>query len=309
MTEKETCCIKHLNERNKIYSEISTICNCSIGTVGRIAKKHNLSVGQGVKNFWEFNSVTTEFCYLFGAYLTEGTTNKTKFVFPNTNERMSDLVMECLIAIGAPAKKKVLSAEYVQKHSKKAKKQQYIITSYCSLLSNFLITESRSKDIIPQFIMNSNLPCKLALIAAIIDGDGSVTKAGSILVRGVHGFLFDLKAMLDELGVKTNNLRVAEILPSGKEYRALSIKRSDFVDIGGYCIIKRKMQRILYAKETRVRKKRVPKKYICPVCGLKVKSEKAKMCQPCHFKSDALIERLRSQSKRANIAANIARWG
>jgi len=312
MTQKSKCCIKHLKEHKLKHREIAEICNCSIGTVQKTGRENDLGYGQGVTHYWEFTGPSSELSYVVGAYLSDGSVNSkyNQFVFTNTNERFANLVHECLIKIGAPSARTFYTKEHLNRTSKiTATKGKYTVASYCHHLCQFLERQTSRKQSIPQFIMNGNLSCKLAMIAAIIDSDGRIKKDGSIEVRGVSGFLFDLNDMSRELGVRTNNLRIESVLESGKEYRSLSIRRSDFVSIGGYCIIAEKMERILYAKDTRVRVKKPPKTYSCPECGQKTRSQNAKTCRACYKTSSALIERLRAQASKAGIAGNKVRWG
>lgn len=52
------------------------------------------------------------------------------------------------------------------------------------------------------------------------------------------------------------------------------------------------------------------KKRLCPTCQVNyISGWKAKQCNACYRKSDALIDRLRKQSSKANKQANEVRWG
>lgn len=304
MTEKENCCVSHLKKRELKYEDISKNCNCSYKTVIRAAKKNDLSYGQGIKHYWTFDGPSVEMSYVIGAYLTDGCVpkNRSRFIFTNTDKDYANMVHECLLSIGAP------SVMYEKPPAKPGYKTQYFVYSYSKIFCNFLVDCTISKSIIPHFIIDGNKETKLSLIASVIDGDGHVRIDGSIGVRGTCEFLFDFNNMLNSIGVRTNGIRVESILDSGLEYRSLSIKRSDFLSVGGYCIIKRKMERVVSAKDTRIRHRKPHEKFLCPVCGEIEKSKNAQMCRSCYSKSEKLIERLRLQSSSAGIAGCKARW-
>lgn len=311
--------IKDLESRKYTQGQIAQRCNCSISTVARVAKKHDLSPGQGVRNYWEFMDVTPELCYLVGVYLTDGCVTKgyvsgkiCSFALQCTDKDFAQYTQECIESVGLKfsvntyqPKERILNGRKVT-----PTKMRIDTRCYSSLFAQWLYKVTDNKQKIPSLIFDSSEKCMLEFIAACIDGDGSVGKAGSIVLSNTYKWILQLEKLLGVANIKTRGLRISSVLESGKTMYRIGINRADFRKLGGECKIKRKQDRILYGKEERTWRRPRRYKYICPTCKEKVMSRKdAKQCQRCHFDSDELKERLRSQASKAGIAGCKARWG
>lgn len=294
-----------LESRNYTQQEIAKMLGCSDRTVQRYAKKSGLGIGQGRRHYWQFSENSVYLSYLLGIILTDGTVTKNKnqvSIYSTTPEIInhSDL---CFDKINL----KSTTKEIKHDEGHLGKKQSYRVSCYSSMFATWLSNVTSCKDIIPDFLFTSNPDCQLAFLAGIIDGDGRVDNSGSILVRATSEWLKQIPDILQPLGIRTGGYKTVSILDSGKTYRRVSIRRSDYRSIGGTCYHPIKKYRILHAKENR---KRTPKriKYPCPTCNGLMTNKNAISCRACYLKSERFHNHLKSIAKKGNIAANKSRW-
>ena len=303
--------IQDLKSRKYTQGQIAQRHGCSISTVFLVAKKHNLSPGQGVRNYWEFTEVTHKLSYLVGVYLTDGCITRgyesrkiTAFRLQCADEDFAQYTQECISSIGL----KFGIGNYPSNGM--GNKIRIVTSCYSSMFAQWLYDITDNKQKIPNLIFDSGEKCILEFIAACIDGDGGVEKDGSITVYNTSAWIFQFADLIRSIGIKTTGTKKKQSLESGKTLYKVSVRRSDFRELGGECKIKRKQDRILYGKDKRTWRRPKRYKYICPTCDEKVMSRKdAKQCQQCHFNSDELKERLRNQASKAGIAGCKARWG
>lgn len=307
-------CIKNLLlERKYTGDQIAKKCNCGRRSVVRVAKELGLSPGKGIKNYWQYKTMIPELAYIIGTYLTDGSllkspNDRTKnrgFILSVVSKEFSKKVESCLYICNL--KNNVF---YVQPKEENHKQKRSVVT-YTKMFADWLETICDGKEHIPKEIQTANIEIRFSFLAAVIDGDGRVRKDGSINVRGVHekyGWINDLPEFLGGLQIRTK-IRTDKT-QRGEPYRSVSINRSDFRSLGGWVIIPEKMNRVLYGKEERTKRKRKKYEYICPECGEKRMTNKdAKSCRDCYLKSERFHDHLKNIAPKGNRAGNIARWG
>lgn len=310
MIEKKNI-ILDIESRKYTQGEIATRNNCSITTVRRVAKAIDKLPGQGVKNYWEFIEMSNELAYIIGTYLTDGfvqidcKSNSIRQIGLNcTDIEFADYFEHCINVIG-------LKTARGTKPPKSEKHQlQHTVYCYSSMFSKWIYNVTQAKNIIPDCIFNASKKHILEFIAALIDGDGTVGKDGSITISNTQKFILQLEELLNRVGIRTNGVRLESVLDSGKEFYRIGVRREDFRKLGGKCKIPRKQHNIENGKEERTWRRPKRYKYICPICGIEKMSRKdAQMCGDCYHKSDKFKEQLRSQASKAGIAGNKSRWG
>lgn len=304
-----------LIERKLTQGEIAKKHGVSIRTIGRIAKAKKLGIGQGKKYIWEFSGSSPELCYLIGAYITDGCITfdyksrvPTTMKIGITDVSFRDAIRSCLDAIGLHFSVAEKNYQDMQKTTHKGKKTIYETSCHVRDFSIWLNEVCGYKEKIPDFIFSSPIEDKVAFICGAIDGDGCVTKEGSISIGCIDNWITHLPELAETIGVKPS-LRT-EIMPSGKVMYKVSLKRSDFRALNPTCHIAHKQERLLYAKDERKRRNQKRPSYSCNVCGeLKRKNKEGEMCQDCYIKSDKFYEHLKKIAPIGNKAGNKARWG
>lgn len=247
--------IQDLRERKLTQGEIAIKNNCSRTTVIRLVKSDNLQIGRGVRNHWEFTQSSEELAYIIGAYLTDGNVardyrNKSirQFSLNNTSDEFIQKAHSCLIALG-------LNPRFSKPRQKISghlgSKTMLSVSSYSSMFSTWLYDTCQKKSKIPDFLIIAPLSHQLSFLAGAIDGDGHVTKFGSILIRGVDSWLKMLPRLLELMNIRSAGLKISETLSSGKIYYRVSIHRTDLRGMGGWCVIPFKYDRLLNAADTR----------------------------------------------------------
>lgn len=246
-----------LKEHRLTYETIAHKHKCSIATVSRIAKSNNIAYGQGRKHFWHFENSSPELARILGAYLTDGwinfghgTLKPRQVAFAGIYKEYMQEVFRCLDHCG-------LSPRWQAIRNREAENRQtlYSVATYVSLFAEWLNIEAPNKSKIPEFLWNSPLDDKLAFVSSVIDGDGSVGKDGTITIRKTFEWILELPDFCRSFGLGATNIHVTAILESGKPYFRTSIKRSDFRNLGGFCFVAHKQERILNGKDTRKRKR------------------------------------------------------
>ena len=303
--------LQDLRERKLTQREIAQKYGYSPATIVRLVQKNNLRYGRGVKNHWEFQEVSKALCHIMGAYLTDGSIGKEyrtekprQFLFTNVDTDLANQVHYLLGEIG-------LRATIIKRPAKKlsplTKQDQYCVGCYSSQFAKWLYDITQNKQILPNFVFETSTENIMAFLSTALDGDGSVKKSGCIVIGKSKGWIRELPRLLNKIGIRNNGGRVDRVLASGAEMIAVSVRREDFVRLGGKCTIKEKQERIENGKETRNRKPK-PWKNTCPKCG-KPKIKNARHCQECYQSSNQFQEHLENISSKGNRAANIARWG
>lgn len=303
---------KLILERNYLAHEIAKIVGCSVATVQRVGRERKISPGQGIKHYWKFNKSSPELCYLIGIYLTDGhitknyqTGNPSSLIVTNTVYQICEKARLCAIKIGVNS---TITGPY-QPSTNLGNKVQYRTNCYSKMFAEFLTEESSNKNRIPQFILDAPRFHQVEFLSGAIDGDGSVTRYGTIRLRNVSMWLSDVPKILENLSVRTTGFKPSEKLLTDKVYYVVTIKRKDFVLLEPKCAHPVKQHRILYPEK---RKNYTPHKkvvVVCPTCGMKRKSKNAKQCEQCYRNSKQFRKHLKSIAKKGNRAANIARWG
>jgi hypothetical protein len=263
-----------LKEKKLTYQKIADYVNMSYPTIEKVARENNLKYGRGKRNFWTF-SESNELAYLVGAYLTDGTLireYKTRvvrgFAFINTSDKLLDHILMCLQKLGLPAKlSKPLSNSNLGKKIKRA------IYCYSSDFGNWLYENCNLKERIPDFIFESSNEIKINLISALIDGDGSIAKDGSIRVRNTSGWISCLADLLNKCNIRNSGLLFVCTLKTGKKYYSVHINRNDFLSFNGFCIVPEKQSRLMLLDKPI---------YVCNVCGKTTRKDKRSlMCKQC----------------------------
>jgi len=312
--------IELLESHKHTQSEIAALVGCSVGSVTRIAKMNDLSPGQGHRVYWAFNGSSVEIAYIIGLFLTDGTigfdyrTRLATYVsFSSTTPEILDRLELCFSAIGLITRRssRLTQATHSEKHNIHIKGGGYIERLACnsSIFARWLDVTCSGKDHIPQFLFDAPRIHRMSIISAIIDGDGCVFRNGAIRVRCTNGWMIHFPSVLSSVGIRNNGLAVERILPSGKNYYRINIRRHDFRENGGFCYHPRKQYRILHGKTDFSKICFAPlEKTVCPVCGQKTKRRESEMCRSCYLKSDKFHEHLRAIAPAGNRAANVARW-
>ena len=312
--------LKDLQSHQYTQSQIAERCDCSMRSVGRIAKANDLSPGQGIRHQWAFSGSSPELAYIIGLFLTDGTIRyayKTQeprnLTFYNTTIEILDHLENCLFHIGLPAKRTTVVQKGVdnEKHNIHIKPGGIIYHTHCysTLFARWIKQQCFGKSAIPAFLFKADLPDKMAFISAVIDGDGYVQANGGIRIRNTQEWIRQLPTLLDSAGNRHADLRLVEILKSGKKLYGLSIRREDLRALGGHFYHPVKQDRMLNAVSDFSKFSKPKPKTVCPNCGRKNKSKKSELCRECYLKSDKFREHLKRIAPLGGKAGNIARWG
>jgi len=301
-------------------SQIAERRDCSMRSVGRIAKINDLSPGQGIRHQWTFSGSSPELTYIIGFFLADGTIryeHKTRkprnLTFYNITTEILDHLEDCLFHVSLPAKRVTVQQKGVdnEKHNIHIKPGGIIYHTHCysTLFARWINQQCSGKSTIPAFLFDADLADKMAFVSAVIDGDGYVQTNGGIRIRNTQEWILQLPALLDSAGNRHADLRLVEILKSGKKLYGLSIRREDFRALGGHFYHPVKQDRMLNAVSDFSKFNKPKPKTICPNCGRKNKSKKSELCRECYLKSDKFQEHLRRIAPLGGKAGNIARWG
>lgn len=231
---------------------------------------------------WTAPDWTPDLAYLIGAYLTDGWISRdyvykqpSTFTVSVVSTSFADRVELALKQVMLPVSRKVLTTPHQDQHA---------VRCYNSAFCRWLLWQCIDKEHIPADLEFATDEAKLEFLAAIIDGDGHVTNIGAIRIRSTNGWINDLPSFLDDLDIRHAE-NVDSILPDGKPYHCVSIRRSDYVELDGTCYVPEKAERIANAKDTRVR---TPKRHTAPcrLCGTlrPVRTKGAVgLCWACHI--------------------------
>ncbi len=236
-----------LNEQ-LTHGQAAAKLGVSLITVSRAVRRFDLQAGRGVKHRWDFTSYDSELAYVVGLYLTDGWAMKAGIAFGSTEPILIDRYTKALRHLRLPIAESIPAPNI----SHKGNKPIFEIRTYSKLFRNWLVEECQAKTAIPDGLMEASNEAKLMLLAGIIDGDGTVRKDGSIRIRTTATWIHDLGDLLESLHIR-HHFRVDDILPSGKPYCAVSIRRSDYRALGGKCFHPMRAWRIVNAKESRHR--------------------------------------------------------
>lgn len=220
----------------------------SIITISRAVRKFGLQAGRGVSHRWQFNAYNSELAYVVGLYLTDGWAIRGGIGFSSTEPALIGRYTKALYSLHLPISEAIPTPDPAHKGTKPT----FEVKTYSTLFRNWLVQECQFKTVIPERLQKTTTKAKLMFLAGIIDGDGAVTKDGSILIRTTAKWIHELGDLLDSLQVR-HRFRVDRILPSGKPYCAVSIRRSDYRAMGGTCFHPMRAWRIANAKDLRHR--------------------------------------------------------
>jgi len=255
LDETRKAIIDDLNSHLYTQGDIACKYNISRKTVCRLIKELDMQIGRGIKNYWAFDHPSVELAYIIGAYLTDGHIanayvghSPTAFILSSTTPEYTNKLFVCFKTIGLNPK----LSESRNSVGRLGEKPQFVVSVYSSMFSRWLFDNCNKKSSIPRFIYNSPIDQQAAFLSGAIDGDGSVGKDGSIWIRGIDKWLIQLPSLLNVMNIKTRGVRLVCVLDSGKRYRSVSIKRSDFRSLS-QCAITVKQNRILYGKDARQR--------------------------------------------------------
>lgn len=339
MSDKHLYVIEKLEERKLTYREIANIFNMPTSTVQHIAIRNNLTYGSKSsergnhgRKPWSFENMTSELAYIIGVYLSDGSATKYHFSLGVKSVEFAQHTLRYFNKLGLDARLKIGNNGF------------YYVRYSSILFCQWLKEICNNKKKIPDCVKNAPQKCKIAFISALIDGDGTVRKKGTIRICGIHSFVQELPQLLNSMNMHSGISVQKNFTRSHNDYYTIYIRPNEFLDNGGKCSITKKQNRIekkdLYkcnicGRYTKVTKEayrclecsgvkndkpkiskvknsntKKRRKYICPICGEKVMSRKdVQSCQQCYWKSDKFIERMRKQAPAANILANKARWG
>lgn len=289
----------------KVY-EIATILDCSPNTLRRKCKALGLP-RRYAKPWIPPDLCTPEFGYFLGAWLADGnaTPKIGQTIFFNTSYDMIIAIKCCIETLGTLKDVKIIIRP---SKGRKGTKPLYAINIYNITFTRWLVKQFEYKDMISSYIFNASLRAKVAFLSGIIDGDGQIIKTGEIVIRNTSKFILFLPQLCESVSIHSTIPKISRILPSGKTYWRMTIRRKDFLNQGGLCVVSHKLDRLLNPVP-RKRSKQKISFYECPRCHKFNKVKKAKMCRTCYHKSDECKKHLQSIAKKGNRAANIARWG
>jgi len=244
--------VSDLREHKLSYLKIAEKHGCNPRTVFIDAQRFGLQYGRGTKNWWQFDQLSPELSYLMGAYITDGTITKeyktgnlTGINISSTTSEYLEYIRKCISCIGlVPHECSRGPTDTIRWGNK----PQHAVAAYSRMFAKWIYDQCDQKSKIPQIIFNATEQNKINFVAGAIDGDGSVDKEGCIRIREIDKWLFDLPALLRTIGIRCSDCRLVEVLPSGKLYNGLSIRRSDYVKHGGFCVIPFKQDRLMNAK-------------------------------------------------------------
>lgn len=303
--------LAELEKRQFTQGEIAVRYGCSVATVGRIAHTYQLGIGRGIKNHWQFVESSEALCYVIGVYLTDGSLQKNYrnkhlrgFILASTSLEFITYTEQQLTLSGLKPRQ---TASFVPQDGH-GKKERHAICAYSKMFADWLVNVCLGKSHIPEFLFNAPISHQVAFVCGAIDGDGHVTKNGSIRIRGIDTWLYELPQLLNQMNVRTSGCNVTEHLKSGKDYLAVSIRREDFRRLNPYCAIPEKQDRLFHAKSRTLKK--IKKRYPCPICGENKMSKKnGRFCADCYRKSESFYDHLKHISPIGNKIANDIRWG
>lgn len=304
--------LEDLNAHELRHHQIAEKHGVSISTVTRLAQKHNLQMGRGRKYNWIFEKSSPELAYIVGAYITDGTISKDerlhqyrRMVITNTNVDMMNKIYESMTKCNLHPK---CGKPMLSNASHKGVKPKHTISTNVSMFARWLASECGYKTHIPKYLFTSPLEDKLAFLAGVIDGDGSVSLQGTISIAGIDEWLNELAPLLLSMGISTKGAYPTSVLPSGKTLYRISINRKTFLAAGGWCAIGYKMERALNAHDTRGTRP-ATKRYPCPACGeLTIRNLKTKRCRKCYIASSDFHEHLVRIAPAGGKAGNKVRW-
>ncbi len=307
--------IQDLEDRRFTQDEIAKRNDCSLVTVGRIARKNGLQIGRGNRpaSLWGFSESSPELAYLVGAFITDGwikkdyRSKKPKQVsISSTTPEFIDAIEQCALGIGLYPKRYSIRPDA----RRKGNLEQRGLTICNTMFALWIYEAYKDKSQIPDFILSLSVSHKIAFIAGALDGDGSIAKTGEIRIRGVDHWLFQLPDLLRDMEIRCSNCRVERVLDSGKPYYAVQINRKDYLQQGGFCIIQQKQSHLQNPEKRNKKYHYTRRRYICPICGLMIMSRKdAISCNACFRKSDRFIEHCRRIAPIGGKRGNEARWG
>ena len=289
----------------KVY-EIAAILGCSRNTLRRKCKALGLPV-RYAKPWVPPDLCPPEFGYFLGAWLADGSAalKVGQILFFNTSYDMIVVVKCCIETLGTLKDVKIIIAP---SKGRKGGKPLYSISIYNITFTRWLVKQFEYKDKISSYIFDAPLRAKIAFLSGIVDGDGQVSKDGEIRIRNTSTFILFLPQLCKSISIQATIPKISRILSSGKNYWRITIRRKDFLDQGGLCVVSHKLDRLLNPTP-RKRPNQNRSIYECPVCHKFNKVKKAKMCRSCYHKSDECKKHLQTIAKKGNRAANMARWG
>lgn len=288
--------IADLIECKLTRGQIATKHQCSYMSVIRIIRKHNLFIGRGKRpsNLWQYSGTSKELLYLIGLYITDGNLgfsqsgHARQFIINNTDCLLTDYATECFKKININPK---TSTRTNHSLTHLGTKSIFSVSVYNSDFAGWINSTCNYKACIPDIVFTAPIEHQLAFLAGIIDGDGHVTKMGVIRIRGIDMWLSQLPLLLETMQIRTSGFKPTEVLESGTIYNMVSIHRSDFRSLGGWCISANKMERIQNAKDERGYRGQPPK-HTCSICGEITASKGHDVCRKCYLESDKFYQHL-----------------
>lgn len=246
--------------------------------------------------------------YLLGAWISDGNVNPStgQVRFHNTELDFLKFARDCALDNAIPG---VSDIKLVTSRSNsKGHKDLYCLHIYSVAFSSWIVEQSgQSKDKVPSILYDSSRAVQIAFLSGAIDGDGHVTTEGCIRIRTSYQWLLDIPSLCESISIRCTAPKLERLLPSGRQYRRVSVHRSDFLNAGGHLVIHSKQDRLehpIYREKRKYARKTTP----CPNCG-QPKSPEASLCRTCYLASEGFHEHLQSIAKVGNKAAIIARWG
>lgn len=243
-----TSIIELLKEAKYSHGEIAKVCHCSLKTVNRIALKHGLQYGKGVRYVWRFTESSTDLAYLIGMFLTDGTINKKGYRVNSTSDEIAERVTTTGSAIG------LIPRCYIQvdRSDSIGDKPLHYIELNSVYFGRWMLSVCGKKERIPEFLYAAPIEHKVAFLSAVIDGDGHVDIEGTIRIMKTLDWLFELPSFCQSMGIRSS-ISEDRILESGKIVRRVTVRRSDFVKLNPVCVVPYKLERMLNGKVNRHR--------------------------------------------------------
>lgn len=245
--------------------EIAVRNGYSKGGISKIVIRYSLQHKTiGYENKWSFVESSPQLCYIIGAYITDGNISF-KGTIPSAlrvliaDSEFADKIESCIKLLALRTHRSIVTPyqstiDNLTKRNGKAPihlKDLYKVSCNSKSFCEWLHSQCHRKDAIPEFIFNAPVDHQIAFLAGAIDGDGSISQNGVMKIVGIDGWLKELPALLDTMHIRHNGYMIERILESGKEFGKIIIRRSDYCDLGGWCSIPRKQQRLDHAEEVK----------------------------------------------------------
>ena len=251
---KYNAIVDDLEKETYSHGEVAQRHGVNIKTVWYISQEHNLAPGRGIRFRWRYDGMTDDLAYLIGAYITDGhvqfsniSGSAKAFILNACDQEFVYRVKDILESLGGNPS--IYEYKRKRKNHRDQLRVQFSSKQFCQWLFDFC--GGKDKTEIPHDIKNGTKDQKLNFIAGCIDGDGHIDRMGTVTIANIGAWIKQLPEVILSLGIQSS-IRSNGFAFSGKEILVVNIHRGDFVRHGGFCEIKRKQDRLLYASRKNI---------------------------------------------------------